>query len=119
MSLCSPCTRLKNVALCTDSLVIGTVGSNNTLYNIYFRSLSNDMIVKYTATSSVAGLLTLTPTDGFILAGNTLYELWVNTSNSSQTGVNLTIGGAAATCYTLMFDRIEDTTYTTQTLERA
>jgi hypothetical protein len=53
MSLCSPCTRLKNVALCTDTLVIGTVAAVNTLHNIYFRSLGNDMIVKYTATSSV------------------------------------------------------------------
>jgi hypothetical protein len=119
MSLCSPCTRLKNVALCTDTIVIGTVAAVSTLHNIYFRSLSNDMIVKYTATSSGAGLLTLTPTDGFILAGNTLYELWVNTSNSSQTGLSLTIGGTAATCYTVAFDRVNDTTYTTQTLERA
>ena len=57
MSLCSPCTRLKNVALCTDTLTIGTVGSNSTLYNIYFRSLSNAMRVKNTAISRIAGLL--------------------------------------------------------------
>jgi hypothetical protein len=98
--------------------VIGTVATINTLYNIYFRSLANGMVVKYTATSSGAGLLSLTPTDGFILAADTLYEVFVNKTNSTLTGESLTIGGTASTCYTLTFERINDEVYTTQTLER-
>lgn len=121
MSLCAPCTRLKNVALCTESLVIGTVAAVNTLHNIYFRSLANGFFVKYRAVSDANGLLTLTPAEGFVLSSNTLYELWVNTSNANQTGLNLTIGGTADTCYTVMFDRIYYTggnNYSSQTLER-
>lgn len=117
MSICTPCTRLKSVAICTNSLVIGTVATHSTSYNVYFRSLANDMVVKYTTTSSVAGLLTLTPTAGFILAANTLYEVWVNKTNSNLTGENLTIGTTTATCYTIMFERVNDATYTSQTFE--
>lgn len=119
MSLCVPCTRLKEVALCTDSIVIGTVATINTPYNIYFQSLANGMIVKYTATSSAAGLITLTPTGGFVLAANHGYEVWVNKTNSSLTGENLTIGATTATCFNVSFVRIEDTTFTSQTLELA
>lgn len=121
MSLCAPCTRLKNVALCTESLVIGTVAAANTLHNIYFRSLASGFFVKYRAVSDANGLLTLTPADGFVLSSNTLYELWVNTSNSTETGLDLTIDGSAAKCYTVMFDKIyysAGNDYTTQTLER-
>ncbi len=117
MSICLPCTKLKEVALCTDTIVIGTVATINTLYNIYFQSLANGMIVKYTATSSAVGLLTLTPTDGFVLAANHGYEMWVNKTNSSLAGENLTIGSTTALCFNVSFVRIEDTTFTTQTLE--
>lgn len=117
MSLCLPCARLKEVALCSATIVIGTVATINTLYNIYFQSLANGMIVKYTATSSATGVLTLTPTGGFVLAANHGYELWVNKTNSSLAGENLTIGATTATCFNVSFVRIEDTTFTTQTLE--
>lgn len=75
------------------------------------------MVVKYTATSSNAGLLTLTPTDGFVLSCNHSYEMWVNKTNSSLTGENLTIGSTTATCFNVSFIKVNDTTYTTQTLE--
>jgi len=116
MSICSPCTRLNNIALCTSSIVIGTVTSNNTLYNIYFRSMANGMIIKYTATSSGAGLLTLTPTDGFFLASNHLYEIFVNKTNNNLVGENFTIGTTTANCFTLMLDKVNNETYTSQTL---
>jgi hypothetical protein len=123
MSLCSSCTATKPVSICNTNLIIGTVASNNTLYNIYFRSLSNGFIVKYTATSSGAGLLTLSPEDGFVLACNHLYEMYVNTSTSSSTGANLTIGGVTATCFNVMFEQVYDMSdvysYVNQTLEIA
>lgn len=118
MSLCEPCTRLKNIAICTDTIVIGTVATISTSYNIYFRSLANGMIVRYTATSDVNGLLTLTPTDGFVLSPNIIYEIWVNKTNSNLEGENLTISGTAATCYTLMFESCFYN-FSSQTLARA
>lgn len=123
MSLCTQCVALKPVSICNSNLIIGTVGSNNTLYNIYFRSLANGFVVKYTATSNGSGLLTLSPEDGFVLATNHLYELYVNTSTSSSTGANLTIGTSTATCYTVMFEQVYDLSdvysYVNQTLELA
>src|SRR5574343_1852824 len=107
MSLCSQCTRLKPVSICVNNLIIGTV-SASTSYSIYFRSLANGFIVKYTATSNGAGLLTLSPTDGVVLATNHLYEMYVNTSTSSSTGANLTIGTTTATCYNVMFEQVYD-----------
>lgn len=123
MSICSQCTRLKPVSICVNNLIIGTVSGTSTLYNIYFRSLANGFIVKYTATSSGAGLLTLSPTDGFVLATNHLYEMYVNTYTSSSTGANLTIGTTTATCYNVMFEQVYDEdsiySYVNQTLEIA
>lgn len=120
---CTNCIELKKVSICVNDLIIGTVGSNNTLYNIYFRSVANGMLIKYTATSSNAGLLTLSPTDGFIFPTNTFMELFVNKTTSSSTGESLTIGGSAATCYKVMFEQVYDMTdvytYVNQTLERA
>ena len=119
MSLCTPCTVLNPVSICTDSLVIGTVGSNNTLYHIFFISLANGMIVHYTSTSSNAGLLTLTPTGGFLLATNHTYELFVNTTQSVSTGENLTIGTITAQCFNVSFVDVLDTSFASQTLSIA
>lgn len=123
MSNCIQCTALKPVAICTGDLIIGTVASTSTLYNIFFKSLSNGFIVKYTATSDGAGLLTLTPSDGFVLSTNHLYELFVNKTTSTSTGENLTIGSTTDTCFNVMFQEVNDSTtvytYIEQTLEIA
>lgn len=123
MSLCSQCTHLKPVSICTNNLIIGTVGSFNTLYNIFFRSLANGFLVKYTATSNGSGLLTLSSNDGFVLATNHLYEMYVNTSTSTSTGANLTIGSVTDTCYNVLFEQVNDEdsvySYINQTLELA
>ena len=118
-SYCTPCTQLKEISVCTDAIIVGTVGTNNTAYNIYLRSLANDMIVKFTATSSGAGLLTITSTGGFNLATSTGYELWVNKVSSIAAQENLTIGTGTHLCYTVNFIRVNGQTYTSQTLELA
>jgi hypothetical protein len=123
MSLCSACTALKPVSICNTNLIIGTVANASQNYNIYFRSLSNGFLIKYTATSSVAGLLTLSPADGFVLATNHTYEMYVNQTQSTSTGVNLTIGSTVATCYNVIFEQVYDMSdvysYINQTLEIA
>lgn len=108
MSLCHSCTRLKPVSICTTNLIIGTVANANQNYNIYFRSLANGFLVKYVATSNGSGLLTLSPTDGLILATNHLYEMYVNQTQSTSTGAILTIGATVATCYNIMFEQVHD-----------
>ena len=119
MSICTPCIRLKPVSICTDSIVIGTVASFNTVYHIYFVSLANGMVVHYTATSNGAGLLVLTPTDGFILATDHLYEVYVNKTQSVSEGENLTIGATTATCYQVSFIEVWQYNFVSQTFEIA
>jgi len=123
MSLCNNCRELKTVSLCVNNLTIGTVVSNNTSYNIYFRSVANGMLIKYTATSNGSGLLVLSPNDGFIFATNHVYELFVNKTTSSSTGENLTIGGITDTCFKVMFEQVYDLsdvyTFVNQSLEIA
>lgn len=108
MSLCVPCTRLLPIDICCTSIIIGVVPQINTPYNIYFRSLANGFIVKYQATSSATGLLTLEPENGFILACGMLYEVWANTTNYSQCGDDLTICDTTAQCYQVEFERIKN-----------
>lgn len=123
MSLCQSCTRLKPVSICVNNLIIGTVANASQNYNIYFRSLANGFLVKYVATSNGSGLLTLSPVDGLVLATNHLYEIFVNQSQSTSTGANLTIGSTVATCYNVMFEQVYDDdsiySYINQTLEIA
>lgn len=114
MSLCSPCTRLKEVALCTDSIVIGTVTSFNTLYNVYFTSLATGRVFRYEATSDSDGLLTLN--EEFEFAENTGYELKVNKVNTTLAGEDLTIGTVTAKCFMLSFIHVPYA-FVSQTLE--
>lgn len=102
-NICLPCKQLKEIIVCTETIVIGTVASFNTLYHIYFISLSNGIIIHYTAFSDAVGLLKLTPVDGFILATNHSYEFIVNQTSSPAVGENITIDGITAKCFKISF----------------
>ena len=119
MSICSPCIRLNEISLCTDSIIIGTVAQSNTLYNIYFISLATGIKVHYQATSDVNGLLILTPDDPFVLASDHLYEVFVNTTNSPSIGEDLTIDSTTAKCYQVSFIQVVDYPFIEQTFSIA
>lgn len=102
MSLCAPCTKLKQISLCTDSIVIGDVSEESAPYIVYFKSLATGAIYSYPVTADANGVLRLQFTDGFPLASGQLYELWVNQAGDSiDTQKPLTIGATTADCYTL------------------
>jgi len=107
-NICLPCDKLKEISVCTETIVIGTVASFNTLYYIYFISLANGFIVRYTATSNGLGVLVLTPVNGFVLATNHLYEIFVNTNQSVSTGENISIGAVTAKCFNVSFVEVKD-----------
>lgn len=124
MSLCSPCTKLKSISLCTDSIVIGLAPLANTPYAIYFKSLATGKIHTYYVTSNASRVLTIQLTDGFPLAELTNYELWINTlGDSPESQENLTIGATTDTCFTIsaisVFNSYYDINqnYDSQTLE--
>lgn len=105
MSLCAPCTQLMPVDICATSIIIGEVPLANTEYNIYFRSLANGFVIKYRATSDGSNILTLTPNNGFVLATEMVYEVWVNRSTTSDCGDDLIICSTTARCFTVIFQR--------------
>lgn len=126
MSLCNPCTTLKKISLCTDSLIIGYVSlyNFNVPYKVYFKSLSTDKIFSYSVTSDTDGLLTLFFTDGFPLATGQAYEMWINQSGDSiETQEELTIGDTTKTCYIIQANKVfdmyydENVNFDSQTLE--
>jgi hypothetical protein len=124
MSICTPCTKLKPISLCTDSIIIGEAPLANTPYSIYFKSLATGKVHVYNVTSDVDKMLTITLTDGFPLASLTAYEMWINEAGDSiETQLDLIIGATTATCYTLsavqVFDSYYDIfqNYSSQTLE--
>ena len=114
MSICSPCTKLKKISLCTDSLIIGTVGIYlfSLPHVVYFKSLATGAIYAYHVTSDDNGLLTLAFPDGFPLADGTGYEMWVNQAGDSIEDQNdLTIGATTAVCYTVSATKVYDMYY--------
>ena len=126
MSLCSACTKLKAISLCTDSIIIGEAPLSLTPYAIYFKSLATGKIHTYYVTSNASKILTITLTDGFPLATLTAYEVWINTlGDSIESQENLIIGATTATCYTIqalnVFNSYYDINqnYSVQTLEVA
>ncbi len=106
MSICAPCTKLLPIDVCATSIIIGTVADANTSYNVYFRNLANDFLVKYKTTSDGDGLITLVPDNGFAFASGVLYEIWVNKTSNINCGDDLTICETTAKCYSVEFERM-------------
>jgi len=106
MSICANCTQLLPIDVCATSIIIGTVLAADTEYNIYFRCLANDFLIKYTATSDENGLLTLVPEYPFVFAVGVGYEVWVNTTSYSECGDRIDFCSQHSTCYSVEFVRI-------------
>ena len=105
MSFCTPCTNIGLLYICYDELEIGTVDNADTLYYIYFMSLANGFIVKYSATSDSNGLLTIESTGGFVLSENTGYEIWVNQTDDQSDKEEFQINGITNECFMTNFKR--------------
>lgn len=126
MSICTPCTSLKAISLCTDSIIVGKAPLALTPYAIYFKSLATGKLHTYYVTSDASKYLTITLDAGFPLASLTSYELWINTlGDSIESQESLIIGSTTATCYTIQAVTVYNSyydinqNYSTQTLEVA
>jgi len=126
MSLCSSCTKLKAISLCTDSIIVGKAPVALAPYAIYFKSLATGKIHTYYVTADINRLLTITLDDGFPLATLTAYELWINElGDAIDAQSNLLIGVTTATCFTIQANNVFNSyydinqNYSVQTLEIA
>jgi len=123
MSICSDCLHAKPIARCVTNLIVGTISSLNTAVYVYIRNLTlDDREIRYSVTSSAAGLITV-PITPQRFSEDHAYEIRVTKASAIGVEVreNITIGGDVADCVALRFEMIYDNnnavvTYTNQTL---
>jgi hypothetical protein len=104
--LCSPCSKLSEIYICGEtSMEIGIVRSVSTVYYVYIQNIANENVVKYSATSDSNGLLTITNSNGFDLAENTFYEIWLNITNDENDREPFFVKGISNTCFSVKFSK--------------
>ncbi len=119
MTVCNPCLCTLILPTCFDTLVVGTVGSINTDYWVYIKDVTINKTTGYEATSSGAGVLSISITS--IFAANHSYELWLTLrSGTPDEKEDVLISGADSpqTCFELKFQTIVGATFTTLTLKK-
>lgn len=122
MSVCSECLHPKPIARCVTNLIIGTISSLNTSVYVYISNLTTGREIRYTVTTSVAGLVTI-PITPQRFSEDHSYEIHVTLATASNINVkeNITIGGDVSDCVSLRFETIWNNdntiaTFTNQTL---
>lgn len=122
MSVCTKCTKSKPIARCITNLIVGTISSFNTNVYVYILDLTTERIIRYSVTSSAAGLITV-PITPQRFSEDHSYEIWTTLTTAAGVNVklNITVGADVADCVALQFETIwanDNTiaTYTNQTL---
>lgn len=122
MSVCNDCIHPKPIARCLTDLIIGTISSFNTAVYVYISNLTTGREIRYSVTSSAAGLITV-PITPQRFSEDHSYE--VHVTKASAVGINvkenITIGGEVSNCASLRFETIWDNnnaivSYANQTL---
>lgn len=122
MSVCSDCIKPKPVARCITNLILGTISSVNTAVYVFIKNLTTEREIRYSVTSSAAGLITI-PITPQRFSEDHSYEAYV--SKVSAPNINeretLTVDGEVGDCVALDFETIwknDNTiaTFTDQTL---
>ena len=122
MSICSDCIHSKPIARCITNLIVGTISSLNTAVYVYVRDITTDRDIRYSLTSSAAGLITI-PITPQRFSEDHSYEIWVTLATAAgvENKQNITIGGEVSNCVAVRFETIWNNdntiaTYTNQTL---
>lgn len=122
MSVCDTCIKPKPIARCVTNLIIGTISSINTAVYVYITNLTTEREIRYSVTSSAAGLITV-PITPQRFSEDHSYEIHITKADAVGINVkqNITIGGDVSDCVSLRFETIWDNnnaivTYTNQTL---
>lgn len=122
MSVCTDCIKSKPVARCLTNLIVGTISSLNTAVYVYIIDLTTEREIRYSVTSSAAGLITV-PITPQRFSEDHSYEIRVTLITAANVDMrqNITVSGEIADCVALRFETIwqnDNTiaTYTNQTL---
>lgn len=122
MSVCDTCLKAKPIARCVTNLIVGTITSLNTAVYVYIFDITTDREIRYSVTSSAAGLITI-PITPQRFSEDHSYELRVTkvTADNIDVRENITISGDVADCVNIEFRTVwknDNTiaTYTNQAL---
>lgn len=122
MSVCTDCIKSKPIARCLTNLVVGTISSLNTAVYVYITDLTTERTIRYSVTSSAAGLITV-PITPQRFSEDHSYEIHVTLTTAAgvDNKQNITVSGEVSDCVAVRFETIWDNnndiaTYASQTL---
>lgn len=122
MSVCNSCIKAKPIARCITDLIVGTIPFNNTDTYVYIKNLTTELDIRYSVTSSGAGLITI-PITPQRFSEDHSYELSVTLTSAANINEKqpITIDGEVSDCVNLRFETIWNNdntiaTFTNQTL---
>lgn len=121
---CNCCQQTKPIANCVTTIVIGTISNLSTAVYVYFKNKSTDKVFRFSATSSGAGVVSIT-VGSQKFTNNHAYECWVTLASATnlEDKLPVTISGMTGTftCFLVPFYHIQDNSnapvsYSSQTL---
>lgn len=109
-TVCNPCTAMRTLIACTSTLTVGTIANLTTAVYVYIHNHTTDKLVRYSTTSSDAGLVSFDLSDGQSYMEGHDYELWITLQSATNMDerVNFTIDAVAYSCAALEFHRLYD-----------
>lgn len=122
---CNCCQQTKPISNCVTTIVIGTITNLSTAVYVYFKNKSTDKIFRFSATSSGAGLVSIT-VGNQKFTNNHAYECWITLASATNLEEKLpvTISGMTGTytCFLVPFYHVQDNSnapvsYSSQTLK--
>jgi len=101
---------MRTLLACTTTLTVGTIANISTAIYIYIHDHTTDRLVRYSATSDGAGLVTVDLSDGQQYAEDHDYELYITLASATniEEKVSFTINAVAYSCVALNFKRAYD-----------
>lgn len=124
MSVCNPCTQVKNIATCTQSIVLGTITITDDTVRVYFKNISTGLIFSLDAPSDISGNVTVDTSDIEFIE-NTPFEVWITEAGADPNEKqDITIGATTSQTICVRFDAIkneagEASIFATQTFSEA
>lgn len=107
---CNNCTQTKPILSCTTVLTVGDSAYNSTAVYVYIKNNTTGRLYRFSATTSLTGLITATITDVQMMPGHN-YELWVTLASATNTDerIDFVIDGETVSCLDVTYLRVFNT----------
>lgn len=113
MSVCEPCTRVKNLYTCANEITISEVEPEISV-SVFFENVATGKITRISAESNISGEVVFPL--GFEPLANSDYKVWLQTDETNAyEPITVTIDDIESTCFLVRFERIYDSENVTVT----